>query len=87
MSVQVKFIVDLAEGAEGGAGRYEDGEGREYRYLVHDNGTLAIYEKEEGGVLLKDTEPIVVFGPAAWFSVTGDLRTEKDHPGRQVYSF
>jgi hypothetical protein len=77
----VKFNVDVEKGVEDGAGRYEDGEGREYRYEVLDSGALAVFEKEEGSKLFYDTTPIAVYGPAAWFSVTGDARSRQDAPG------
>lgn len=87
MSVHVKFNVDLEQGVADGAGRYEDGEGREYRYATQDNGTLAIFEKETDGFLFGDSEPIVVFGPSAWFSVTGDPRTKADLRGGPFGAF
>jgi hypothetical protein len=80
MSVDVKFNASTF-GADDPDGRYEDGEGREYRYEVLNNGALAIFEKEEGKKLFRDTEPIAVFGPSAWFSVTGDARSRRDAPG------
>lgn len=79
MSVDVKFNASALPDPEA-TGRYEDEEGREYRYEVLENGALAIFEKE-GRVLLRDAEPIAVFGPAAWFSVTGDARSRRDAPG------
>ncbi|WP_171110592.1 MULTISPECIES: hypothetical protein [unclassified Streptomyces] len=80
MSVNVKFNGDRADED----GRYEDGEGREYRYSVADNGTLLIWEKETGGHIDRKAEPIVTFGPAAWFSVTGDAKSTKDNPPARV---
>jgi hypothetical protein len=78
MSVEVKFTASGVRSAPNG--RYEDEEGREYRYQVLNNGALAIFAKE-GGYLLRDAEPHIVYGPAAWFSVTGDPRTGRDAPG------
>lgn len=80
MSVDVKFNASAVDEHEALKGRYEDGEGREYRYQLLNSGALAIFEKE-GGYLLSDAEPIAVFGPAAWFSVTGDARTGRDALG------
>jgi hypothetical protein len=79
MSVDVKFNANALV-TEDTDGRYEDQEGREYRYQVLDSGALAIFEKERS-VLTRDAEPIAVFGPAAWFSVTGDARSRRDSPG------
>ncbi|MFD8970536.1 hypothetical protein ACFV0C_37040 [Streptomyces sp. NPDC059568] len=73
MSVEIKF-----NSSSHGDVRYEDGEGREYRYLVKEGGTLAILEMEDDGVLTKDSEPIAVYGAAAWFSVTGDALRASD---------
>jgi hypothetical protein len=73
MSVDICFRRETLE-----PGRYEDGEGREYRYTVDENGALSIFMKEAGGSLAKDEPPLVVYSPAAWFSVTGDPRTSKD---------
>ncbi|MGW7498596.1 hypothetical protein ACWGKA_30500 [Streptomyces luteogriseus] len=81
MSVEIKFI-----GSEDPF-RYEDGEGREYRYVTNDNGTLSIFEKEMGGRIAKHEAPIAVYGPAAWFSVSGDPRTTADAPTPRVRSF
>lgn len=81
MSVEIKFI-----GADDPF-RYEDGEGSEYRYVVNENGTLSIFEKEMGGRIGRKDDPIAVYGSAAWFSVTGDPRTTKDNPPSQVRGF
>ncbi|MFF2522438.1 hypothetical protein [Streptomyces liangshanensis] len=78
MSVEIKFI-DKTRASEDPY-RHEDGEGREYRYVVQDNGTLAIFEKEESGYIQGNADPIAVYGAAAWFSVTGDPKTKKDSP-------
>lgn len=82
MSVEIKFI-----GTESEPFRYEDGEGREYRYVVNDNGTLSIFEKEDGGSIAKSAPPITTYGSAAWFSVTGDPRTSDDAPRPRVRTF
>jgi hypothetical protein len=79
MSVDVKFNANAVIPDEAD-GRYEDDEGREYRYQVLDSGALAVFELE-GRVLVRDAEPIMVFGPSAWFSVTGDARSKRDSPG------
>ncbi|MET7412511.1 hypothetical protein [Streptomyces rubiginosohelvolus] len=78
MSVEIKFTgpVDPFH--------YQDGEGNEYRYEVNENGTLSIFEKERGGHIATKDQPIAVYGPAAWFSVTGDARTTKDKAPSQV---
>ncbi|MFG3085120.1 hypothetical protein [Streptomyces parvulus] len=81
MSVEIKPI-----GAEEPF-RYEDGEGREYRYAVNDNGTLSIFEKETGGHIAAKADPIAVYGAAAWFSVTGDPRTTKDAATPKIRGF
>lgn len=80
MSVHIKFT-------NGGDDRYEDGEGREYRYEVGTNGTIAIYAKPIDGFLAKDSMPIEVFGPTAWFSVSGDARTQADAGRPGIRSF
>ncbi|MFJ2183443.1 hypothetical protein ACIOJG_22760 [Streptomyces anulatus] len=78
MSVEIKFTgpVDPC--------LYQDGEGNEYRYEVNANGTLSIFEKEHGGHIGSKEQPIAVYGPAAWFSVTGDARSTKDRAPSQV---
>jgi hypothetical protein len=81
MSVEIKFI-----GADDPF-RYEDGEGREYRYVVNDNGTLSIFEKEDGGHITKKEAPVAVYGPAAWFSVSGDPWSTADAPRPKVRGF
>ncbi|NUH35270.1 hypothetical protein HUF15_00545 [Streptomyces samsunensis] len=81
MSVQVKFIHDREEDD----GRYEDSEGREYRYVIREDGALAIYEKT-GRYLEKDRDPYVVYGSAAWFRVSGDALSKKDRPPNRAYS-
>ncbi len=81
MSVEIKFTGPVDPY------RYEDGEGREYRYVVNDNGTLSIFEKEQDGHIAADDEPIAVYGSAAWFSVTGDARTKKDRKPSRGASF
>ncbi|MYW48876.1 hypothetical protein [Streptomyces sp. SID161] len=68
-------------------GRFEDGEGREYRYSIGDNGALLIWEKEAGGHIAKKAEPFVIYGPAAWFSVVGDARSSHDDPPARVRGF
>jgi hypothetical protein len=82
MSVDICFRSETLE-----PGRYEDGEGREYRYTVNENGTLSIFMKEAGGTLTKDEPPLVVYSPAAWFSVTGDPRTSRDGVKPNIAAF
>ncbi|WP_445524794.1 hypothetical protein [Streptomyces cyslabdanicus] len=77
MSVEIKFI-----GREEPF-KYEDGEGNEYRYRVEDSGALSVFEKESGKYVKTDALPIAVYGPAAWFSVTGSALGKSDRgPGR-----
>lgn len=78
MSVDVKFTQVAPNEAIENGGRYEDGEGREYRYVIGDSGVLLIFEKELDKRLTRDAEPIAVYGPHAWFSVTGDTRAKGD---------
>ncbi|MEU0990887.1 hypothetical protein [Streptomyces sp. NPDC005953] len=66
--------------------RYQDGEDREYLYVIGDNGTLAIYGKEANGRLEPGQQPDIIYGPAAWFSVSGDTRTRADEPVSRSYS-
>lgn len=81
MSVRIQFN-DRDRGDDGST-EYEDGQGREYRYAVLDSGALAVFEKETGGSIEKGEPPISVYGPHAWFSVSGDPRTKADdRPGR-----
>ncbi|WP_327169556.1 hypothetical protein [Streptomyces subrutilus] len=81
MAIDISFIGDKDDYT------YEDGEGVEYRYVINDNGTLAIFEKEEGGHLAGNAEPVAVYGPAAWFSVRGNARSKKDTPPARIRSF
>ncbi|WP_326681082.1 hypothetical protein [Streptomyces sp. NBC_01237] len=81
MSIRIQF--NSEDRGDKGLYEYEDGEGREYRYAVLDSGALAVFEKETGGSIGKDEAPISVYGPHAWFSVSGDQRTKADdRPGR-----
>ncbi|MGW0550555.1 hypothetical protein [Streptomyces altiplanensis] len=82
MSIQIRFISDQHDDYT-----YEDGEGREYRYVVADNGSLVIFEKEVGGHITRDADPIAVYGPAAWFSVSGDLRKKTDTAPSRGFAF
>lgn len=83
MSIRIQF--NSEERGDKGRYEYEDGEGREYRYAVLDSGALAVFEKETGGSIAKDEAPISVYGPHAWFSVSGDPRTKADdRPGRMT---
>ncbi|MEV8353189.1 hypothetical protein ACFVTT_34020 [Streptomyces niveus] len=83
MSVLVKFIGGTPEED----GRYEDGEGREYRYAPQENGALAIYEKETGESIPPEEQPIAIYGPAAWFSVSGDKLTRSDRRAGRVSGY
>ncbi|GGJ82014.1 hypothetical protein GCM10011583_11930 [Streptomyces camponoticapitis] len=74
MSVEIKFTNREDDQ------RYEDGEGREYRYTAEGSGALSIYEKEDGETIGKEAVPIAVYGPTAWFSVTGDPVGRADRP-------
>lgn len=84
MSVQVKFNDRQRHGADLNAGRYEDGEGREYLYVVHESGALAIFEKEPDSKLDAESAPIAVYSPSAWFSVTGDPRLKAHTVGGRI---
>ncbi|MFB7776916.1 hypothetical protein [Streptomyces bauhiniae] len=84
MSVEIKLI---GAELEKEPFRYEDGDGCEYRYVVNDNGTLSIFEKEDGGHITKKEAPLAVYGAAAWSSVTGDPWTTADAPRARVRSF
>lgn len=72
MAVELKLI------GEAGALEYEDDEHRVFRYEVAASGTLAIYQKPPGGFIEMDAAPSVVYGPAAWFSVSGDVKSRGD---------
>ncbi|MBZ6250565.1 hypothetical protein KVH27_19555 [Streptomyces olivaceus] len=77
MSVEIKFIGEQEPFS------YTDGEGTVYRYRVEDSGALSIFEKEGKGYVPVDAGPIAVYGPAAWFSVSGDKFSKADRrPGR-----
>ncbi|MET7321516.1 hypothetical protein [Streptomyces sp. NPDC005549] len=77
MSVEIKFI------GQEEPFTYEDGEGNEYRYQVEGSGALAVFEKTVGKTVPRDALPIAVYGPAAWFSVTGTALGASDRgPGR-----
>ncbi|WP_406200129.1 hypothetical protein OG331_25185 [Streptomyces sp. NBC_01017] len=77
MSVEIKFIGEQEPFS------YTDGEGTEYRYRVQDSGALSIFEKAAGKTMARDALPIAVYGPAAWFSVTGTSLGASDRgPGR-----
>lgn len=66
---------------------YGDVDGREYRYKVGEhNGTLSIYSKEEGGRLMRDQEPDIIYGSGAWLSVSGNPMTRADSPTSKAYS-
>lgn len=66
---------------------YEDDGSSEYRYVINDNGTLAIYEKEKGSTLGRADAPVAVYGAAAWFSVSGDPRTSADGSSKMAVGF
>ncbi|MFC8625620.1 hypothetical protein [Streptomyces anulatus] len=82
MSVKITF----KDGHRDEELRYQDGDGREYRYVIGENGTLSIFGKEEGGRLVRNQQPDIVYGPAAWYSVEGDVRTKADEPVSRAYS-
>lgn len=85
MSIRIQFNGE--DRGDKGHYEYEDGERNEYRYAVLDSGALAVFEKEVGGSIGKDAAPISVYGPNAWFSVSGDPRTKADdRPGRMTGS-
>jgi hypothetical protein len=71
MSVHIKYN-------GGGDFDYEDKEGLAYRYAIGDNGTLSVYERQGDVLISKDAEPLAVYGPAAWFSVSGTQLKKED---------
>ncbi|MFF1416563.1 hypothetical protein [Streptomyces sp. NPDC058280] len=81
----MSVLITFKDGSRDEDLRYEDGEGREYRYVIGDNGTLSIFGKEMGGRLERNQQPDIVYGPAAWFSVSGDVRTRADEPRSKAY--
>ncbi|MFC7869638.1 hypothetical protein ACFUS2_00560 [[Kitasatospora] papulosa] len=82
----MSVVITFKDGHRDEELRFEDGhEGRDYRYVIGDNGTLSIFGKEEGGRLVRDQEPDIVYGPAAWYSVEGDARTKADEPKSRAY--
>lgn len=67
MAVSITFM----QGSGPGTLEYEDGDGSVYRYEVRESGALAVYETSQGEFSLSDSTTVAVYGPAAWFSVTG----------------
>ncbi|MFH9413957.1 hypothetical protein [Streptomyces rochei] len=81
MSVQIKFV------GQEEPFTYEDGNGNEYRYQVEDSGALSVFEKEGGAYLKKGTDPIAVYGPSAWFSVSGNALSRSDTGPTKIAGF
>jgi hypothetical protein len=76
--------------------RFENGECLEYAdqgggtvvycYATGANGTLLVYERSKVGPPLKEAQPLVVYGPSAWFSVSGAPCVSAGTPGaRDAY--
>lgn len=84
--MSISVVATSGDGSQNEDFRYQDGEDPEYLYVIGDNRTLAIYGKETNGRLEPGQQPGIIYGPAAWFSVSGDTRTRAIEPVSRSYS-